>query len=252
MPQTTKDRLIVTGLIALSLVPALAGTARLAQLTGGAEITQANARFFASPVPVLLHIPAAILFSMLGAFQFAPGFRRRRRAWHRYSGRALVPLGVIVALTGLWMAHFYPWPVGDGLMVYIERLLAGVSMLTCLAFGVNAIRTRAFAAHGEWMMRAYALALGAGTQVLTHLPWFMLVDRTPGELPRGIMMGAGWVINVAFAEWIIRRTRHALANPRSPRCSMRSSHATPVRSARSDETRRDPQGCHQPDPTILV
>jgi hypothetical protein len=54
------------------------------------------------------------------------------------------------------------------------------------------------------MMRAYALGLGAGTQVLTHLPWFLLVDGKPGELPRAVMMGAGWAINVVVAEWIIR------------------------------------------------
>jgi hypothetical protein len=51
---------------------------------------------------------------------------------------------------------------------------------------------------------AYAIRLGAGTQVLTHLPWFLLVGGKPGELPRAVMMGAGWAINVVVAEWIIR------------------------------------------------
>jgi len=54
------------------------------------------------------------------------------------------------------------------------------------------------------MIRAYAIGLGAGTQVLTHLPWFILVGR-PDELSRGVLMGAGWIINVAVAEWVIRR-----------------------------------------------
>jgi hypothetical protein len=57
------------------------------------------------------------------------------------------------------------------------------------------------------MIRGYAIGLGAGTQVLTHLPWFVLVDGRPGELARGLMMGAGWVINVVVAEWIIARGR---------------------------------------------
>jgi hypothetical protein len=69
---------------------------------------------------------------------------------------------------------------------------------------VNAVRRRNFPLHGEWMIRAYAIGLGAGTQVLTHLPWFMLVDGRQGELPRTVMMGAGWIINVLVAEWIIR------------------------------------------------
>lgn len=207
MKPTTRDRLIPAALIALSLVPALAGSARLAQLASDAPITPENARFIAAPLPVLLHIPAAMLYSMLGAFQFAPGIRARHRRWHRYVGRALIPLGLLVAVTGLYMAHFYPWPPGDGLIVYAERVLVGVAMIVFLALGIQAIRTRSFSAHGEWMIRAYAIALGAGTQVFTHLPWFLFVDRTPGETPRGIMMGAGWLINIAIAEWAIRRGR---------------------------------------------
>jgi len=210
MNTTTRDRLIPAALIALSLVPALAGSARLAQLASGADITPENARFFAAPLPVLLHIPAVILYSMLGAFQFAPGFRARHRTWHRRSGRALIPLALVVALSGLWMTHFYPWPAGDGMMVYVERLIVGVAMLVFIVRGVQAIRRRDFASHGEWMTRAYAIALGAGTQVFTHLPWFILVDRAPGELPRGIMMGAAWVINMIVAEWLIRRGRYTV------------------------------------------
>ena len=82
----------------------------------------------------------AILCSMLGAFQFAPGFRARHRTFHRRSGRALIPLALVVALTGLWMTHFYPWPAGDGMMVYVERLIVGVAMLVFIVRGVQAIR----------------------------------------------------------------------------------------------------------------
>jgi hypothetical protein len=42
---------------------------RLTQLSGGAEITPANSRFFASPLPVVLHIVGASLYAILGAFQ---------------------------------------------------------------------------------------------------------------------------------------------------------------------------------------
>jgi hypothetical protein len=56
------------------------------------------------------------------------------------------------------------------------------------------------------MTRAYAIGVGAGTQVFTHLPWFILFGK-PGESRRAFLMGAGWVINVIVAEWIIwRRT----------------------------------------------
>ena len=207
MNETTKDRTIIAGLLLLGLVPALGGSARLAQLASGAAITPESARFFAAPLPVLLHIPAAILYSLLGAWQFAPGFRRRHRRLHGVAGWLLLPTALVVALSGLWMTLSYPWPAGDGVIVYLERLVAGGAMLAAIAIGVDAIRRRDFRAHGEWMIRAYALGLGAGTQVLTHLPWFLLVDGAPGELPRGVMMGAGWLVNAVFAEWVIRRGR---------------------------------------------
>jgi uncharacterized membrane protein len=198
------DWAVPAGLITLSVVPVLAGTARLVELARGAEITVANARFFAMPMPVVLHILAVIPFSILGALQFAPAFRRRHPGWHRTSGRVLVICGLTVALTGLWMTQFYPWPAGDGEARYLLRLVFGSAMLVSMLMAIDAIRRRSFAAHGRWMIRAYAIAMGAGTQVLTSLPWFVLVG-TPDESTRAVLMGAGWVINVIVAEWIIRR-----------------------------------------------
>lgn len=213
MRLTRKDWLVPAALIALSLVPAAGGTSRLIQLTDATNLTPDNARFFASPLPVVLHIVTAVIYSFVGALLFSEGLRRRFRTAHRAAGKVLVPLGLVVALTGLWMAHFYPWPAGDGLIVYVERLLAGVAMVVFILLGVAAVRRRDFISHGDWMTRAYAVGLAAGTQVFTHLPWFILVDMHPGTLPRGIMMGAGWVINAVVAEWVIRRgaevPRHA-------------------------------------------
>ncbi len=192
-------------LILLSLVPAVAGTLRLAELAGDPNVSTANARFVAQPLPVVLHILAVVPYSILGAFQFAPAFRRRHRAWHHAAGRVLVVCGLVAALSGLWMAHVYPWPEGDGNGVYLERLVFGAAMTASIVLALQAIRQRDFASHGDWMTRAYAIGLGAGTQVFTHLPWVLFVDGRPGKLPRAVMMGAGWVINVVVAEWIIRR-----------------------------------------------
>ena len=89
--------LVPAALILLSAIPLAAGAVRLDELAGGAEITPANARFFAAPLPVVLHIVCASLYCLLGAFQFAPGFRRRRPGWHRAAGRLLVPCGLLVA-----------------------------------------------------------------------------------------------------------------------------------------------------------
>jgi uncharacterized membrane protein len=195
------------GLIVLSLIPVLAGSVRLTQLMGGAEITANNARFFASPIPVTVHIVSVTVYSLLGALQFVPSLRRGRPSWHRIAGRILVPAGVLVALSGLWMTLFYPRPVGDGEALLVVRLIFGSAMLASIVLAVIAIRRRDFPAHGAWMTRGYAIALGAGTQVFTMLPWVLVFGPigAADELPRTVLMTAGWVINLAVAEYIIRR-----------------------------------------------
>jgi uncharacterized membrane protein len=195
---------IPASLILLSLVPGVAGAFRLTELASNAEITPDNARFFASPLPVVLHIVSVILYSILGAFQFAPGFRRRRRIWHRTFGRLLIPSGFVAALSGLWMTHFYALPPQDGVILYGLRLFFGWLMILSLVFGVVTLWRRDFMQHGAWMIRAYAVGLGAGTQVFTHIP-LVLLPSDEIELPRALAMGAGWVINLIVAEWLIRK-----------------------------------------------
>ncbi|WP_250563453.1 DUF2306 domain-containing protein [Sphaerisporangium fuscum] len=207
-----RDRLVVAGLIALSAVPVIAGSARLTQLAGGAQVTADNARFFASPVSVVLHIIAVTLYSVLGAFQFAPRLRRRKLGLHRAAGRLLVLCGLVAALSGLWMTLFYPRPALDGDLLEAFRLVFGSAMALSVVLGFAAIMRRDVARHRAWMIRAYAIGLGAGTQVLTHGFWYLVLAATGrpaslDELSRAMLMLAGWVINVAVAEWLIRRVR---------------------------------------------
>jgi uncharacterized membrane protein len=195
------------GLIALSLIPVLAGAFRLNELMSSPDITTENARFVASPIPVTVHIVSVTVYSLLGALQFVPLLRRGRRNWHRIAGRILVPAGALVALTGLWMNFFYPRPPGDGESLVVVRLIVGLAMLASIVLAVVAIRRRDFSSHGAWMTRGYAIALGAGTQVFTMLPWVVIFGPigAADELPRTVLMTAGWVINLAAAEYIIRR-----------------------------------------------
>ena len=154
---------VPTALILLSLIPVIAGAARLTELTGGAPITAQNARFFASPVPVVIHIVSVTVYSLLGAFQFVSALRGRR-GWHRTAGSVLIPAGLLAALSGLWMSAFYPLP--DGTTDVPIRLFFGSAMLASIILGIVAVRRRDFVGHGAWMTRGYAIGVGAGTQAL--------------------------------------------------------------------------------------
>jgi uncharacterized membrane protein len=194
-PPTRRWRLSAA-LVLLSTVPVVAGAARVGQLTAGGPATSDNARFFASPVPVVLHIVGASVYCVLGAFQFVP------RRWHRLAGRVLVPCGLTAALSGLWMAAFYP--LADDTVLKAMRFTFGSAMAVSIVLGYLAVRRRDFVTHRAWMIRAYAIALGAGTQVLTNLTWYALAG-TPDHLGIDVTMGAGWVINLTVAELAIRR-----------------------------------------------
>ena len=206
--------LVPTALILLIAIPIAAGAFRLTQLAGGAEITPANARFFASPLPVVLHIVSAGVYALLGAFQFARGFRRRRPGWHRAAGRLLVLCGLLVGLSGLWMTLFYPRAEGTGDLLYVLRLLLGSAMVVSIILGFAAIRCGDVIGHRAWMTRAYAIGLGAGTQVLTLLAGALIVGP-PSELSGALLLGAGWVITLAVAEWAIRKRPAAPARTAS-------------------------------------
>ena len=195
MPQATKATarkaraiwLVPAALILLSIIPLIFGVVR-----------------FASPLPVILHIVGAGVYALLGAFQFVSRLWRRGTGWHRWAGRLLVPCGLIVGLSGLWMTHFYPRPEGASDLLYVLRLLFGSAMVLSIVLGYAAIRRQDILQHRAWMTRGYAIGLGAGTQVLTGMVG-ELIAGPPNELGNALLMGAVWVINLALAEWIIRK-----------------------------------------------
>ncbi len=192
-------------LLALSAVPAVFGAARLAGLGAETSVTPENARFFASPVPVIVHVIAAMLFSMVGAFQFAAEVRRRWPRWHRIAGRVVLLAGMVVAISGMWMTAFYPFPPAlQGTLLFTVRMIVGAGMFAALVLAFTTIRRGDVASHRAWMMRAYALGLGAGTQVVVMLPW-TLAFGIPTHLPYELLMTLAWLINVGVAERIIRR-----------------------------------------------
>lgn len=194
---------VPVGLIALSAIPLAAGILRLVQLAGGPAVIPADHRFAGFPGALVTHIVGSALFALVGLFQFVPRIRRRHRAWHRRAGRAVVVAGLLVAGSALWLTLFYAAQPGTGDLLYVLRLIFASSMIGCLVLGFTAIRRRQITAHRAWMIRAYALGLGAGTQAFTEGIGGAIFGT--GELRGDLAKGAGWVINLAVAEWAIRR-----------------------------------------------
>jgi len=203
--RTRREWWIPASLLALTLVPVAAGVFRVTELAAG-EADAGNQRFFDAPLPVVVHVVGACLYTVLGAFQFMPSLRARRPRWHRWSGRVIVPAGLAAALSGLWMAVWYPLPAHDNDVLMVSRLVFGSLMVAGLVLGVLAIRRRDVRTHQRWMARAYAVAQGAGTQAIVLGPMFLLVEQPGGNL-KAAGMTVAWVVNIAVAEWLVRRSQ---------------------------------------------
>ena len=70
------------------------------------------------------------------------------------------------------------------------------------------------------MIRAFAIGLGAATQVFTL--GFGEGIFGESQLSIALLNGAGWAINLAVAEWVIRRTPRRLVRPTADRAGVRA------------------------------
>jgi hypothetical protein len=194
---------VPVALVGLSMIPVTAGALRLLQLAGGPSVFPADHRFDGFPLPLVVHIVGATTFALVGILQFVPRFRRRHLVWHRRAGRVLAVAGLLVASSALWLTLFYEAQPGTGDVLYVLRLVFGSAMAACLVLGFTAARRRDIAAHRAWMIRAYAIGLAAGTQAFTEGIGGAIFGT--GLLAADLAKGAGWAINIAVAEWAIRR-----------------------------------------------
>ena len=185
------------------------------QLAGGPALIPADQRFAGFPFPLMAHVVGVTTYAVVGAFQFVPRIRRNHRGWHRGAGRVLAAAGLVVVGSALWMTLFYDAKPGTGPLLFVLRLVFGSAMAACLVLGVTTIRRGDVERHRAWMIRAYAIGLAAGTQAFTGGVGAALIGT--GALQGDLAKGAGWAINLAVAEWVIRRSGRRALRPCRPR-----------------------------------
>jgi hypothetical protein len=76
-------------------------------------------------------------------------------------------------------------------------------MVAAVVPGSLSARRRDSTRHRAWMTRSYAIGLVAGTQVFTLGIGAAVFGHAP--VATVLLMTAGWGINLAVAEWAIRR-----------------------------------------------
>ena len=197
-----------------SFIPAVVGLLRIPELFGGPLIVPPNPRAVIDPVPIALHIVGSSVFCLAGAVQFLPSLRRHRPARHRSLGRVVAAAGCVSALTGLWMTVSYAFPDAlQGPLLYWARATLSLAMVAFIAWAIVAIRRRKLATHRAAMLRAYAIGQGASTQTALLLIAMIFMKTESLSLNRDALMVGAWVINLAVAELLIRRTVATRAFP---------------------------------------
>lgn len=200
-----KNHLIIPGLLLLlCAVPLGAGAYRMMTLVTSTGTAPESARFFDNPVPVVVHVMSLIVYCVFGTFQFAPGLRLRRTISHRVVGWIVAPCGVLSAFSGIWLTLVYPPVENDSMPLTVLRLAAGVAMLAFIMLGLNSIVRRNLVQHRNWMMRGFAIASGVGTQAYLVILWVLLMGDDVSASAKVVLFGAGWGVNLATVEWIVR------------------------------------------------
>jgi len=150
-----------------------------------------------------VHILPAAFFLAFAPLQFITNLRQRHLQLHRWSGRALVVLGLIVGASALVMS--FKMNIG-GPNETAATTLFGIVFLICLIKGYRHIRRKEVARHREWMIRAYGVALGVATTRPIVGIFFAVRRLTPHEF-FGIAFWLGFTIAVLAAEAWIDYTR---------------------------------------------
>lgn len=195
---------ILVFVLVYSFIPTFGGLFRVLELAGGFALAPENPRALATPFPIVLHILGSFLFCLLGAIQFLPSIRLRHPLAHRAFGRIVAVAGCLSAGSGLWMTHFYGFPLSlQGNLLYWARIILGFLMIGFIVWSVLAVRSRNVLQHGACMLRAYAIGQGASTQTFIGIGWMILYGTEATGPPRDAMMVFAWVFNLLIAEILI-------------------------------------------------
>lgn len=151
---------------------------------------------------ILTHIFCSALAMLIGPWQFVGAIRARRPRLHRTLGRAYLGLGVLPGgVAGLYMALY----AFGGAVSHVGFALLALLWLLTGARAYQAARARDFRAHGEWMVRNFALTLAALTLRIQ-----LGLGGAAGlafESTYPLLAWTSWIPNVLVAEWLVRARR---------------------------------------------
>lgn len=180
-----------------------------------AELRRFDSSYANHPALTLLHVVPGAIFLALAPLQFVSRIRKRGIALHRWSGRFLI----VVAFAGTASALFFGLftPFGGPAEAAAIALFGGL-FLTALGRAFVAVRRGQLDRHREWMIRAFAIAIGISTIRVIGLVFDLVLTPFGMPVKEGFVLTlwTGWPLMWGAAEWWIRKTRAAGAVQSAP------------------------------------
>ncbi len=200
----------ITVIVVVLVLIALVVATRRALTLAGITKTGVNPKFGGTdkgfglhPVLTFVHIIPGALFVILAPLQFIPKIRSRYLWFHRWSGRVLVVLGLIIGISALIMS--FTAAIGGANETAATTVFA-ILFLVSLVKGLYHIRRHEVALHREWMIRMFAIALAIATIRPIVAMFFIFSKLSPHEF-FGIAFWLGFTIQLLVAEIWINYTR---------------------------------------------
>ena len=203
-------RVMKIGLILLCLIGAAAVLRRMVVLASPAQnvpeqLAEMDAAFAAKRVLTLIHIVPGLFLVSLVPLQFSRRFRSRHLRAHRWIGRTVIILGLVIGLSAIPMSRV---PVG-GRVEILAIVFFDAFFLFALTKAFIQIRRHDLTLHREWIIRAMSIALGVAT-VRPIMGVFFATRTLTGLTPRqffGIAFWIGFSLTYFAGELWIRYTR---------------------------------------------
>jgi hypothetical protein len=188
-----RERRLWIAIVVLCAIGGAAAARRIVALTtspaaGASELALLDTHFTAKAGSILFHIVPSLLFVLLVPLQFAGSLRRRNPRLHRWNGRIIMGLGMVIGFTALWLsAH----PVG-GLAEGTATIFFGCFFLFCLGKAWWHVRNGRVELHRQWVTRMVAIALGVAT-TRPIMGVFFATSRLTGLTPPQFFGPAMWL-----------------------------------------------------------
>jgi uncharacterized membrane protein len=171
-----------------------------------------DAGFARRPLLTVLHITPGLLFILLAPLQFVRRLRNRKPKLHRWIGRVVLVLGLIIGCSALVMS---PQMAIGGANETAATTLFAIVFLFSLIKAFLHVRCRRFALHREWMIRAFAVGFAVAS-IRPIVGVFFATSRLTHLTPHdffGTAFWLGFTIQLMVAEIWINYTRPRVAVP---------------------------------------